>query len=139
MGIIPFIHRPISDKVCQCPWRLLVEEVIENNLYTLLAGFYNDLDGIKTGSSNLEEIIESTYLFNAKNLGKDTGKELFRLSFGSHKVDAAFQFGQGKHLTVDLPVGCHRHCVKMHKGIGYHIFSQRRSGKGGSDVIITNE
>ena len=95
MRLVPLVSRTGCHECSQGPWRLLVEEVVEDNLHAALAGFYNDFDGVETGAANLEEIVECTYLFNAQHLGENAGKELFRLAFGSHEVDASFQFGHG--------------------------------------------
>ena len=110
--------RHIDHKVGQSPWRLVVEEVVEDDLHVGFSGFDDDLDGIETGASYLEEIVECAYLLDAKHLGENTGKELSHLPFGSHEVDAALQFGDGQRLAVDFPVGCHLHGVKAHIGIG---------------------
>ena len=128
-----FIHEG-----CQCPWRLLVEEVVEDNLHTVLAGFHDDLDGIEAGTANLEEIVEGAHLLNAQHLGEDAGEELFGLAFGGHIVDAAFQFGHGQGLAVDFSVGSHRHGIEAHIGVGHHVFGQRRCGKGGTEALVVD-
>ena len=112
-------------KGCQFPWRRVIEEVVEDNLHTVFAGFDDDLDGIEAGTANLKEIIEGTYLLNAQDVGEDLGKELLGFAFGSHIVDAATQFGHRQHFAVDFPVGRHRHGIEAHIGVGHHVFGQR--------------
>ena len=101
------------------------EEVVEDNLHTILAGFHNHLDGIDAGAANLEEVVGGTHLFNIQHFREDAGKKRFRLAFRSHVFVDTLKFGDGQSLAVDLEVGSHWHHVETHIGVGHHVISQR--------------
>ena len=115
------------NKRSQRSWRLLGEQVVEDDLYTVLASLYDDLDGIDAGTTNLEEVICSTHLLNLKDVREDSAEELFHLALRSLILCGALQFWSGQCLAINLTVRRHRHHLHLHIDVRYHVFGQRRS------------
>ena len=80
----------------------MVEEVVEDNLHTLLAGFDNDLDGIKTGTTNLKEVIEGTYLFDAKHTDSDRIRRSVITDTQEECFDRYQRFGARCYIVVSM-------------------------------------
>ena len=91
----------------------------------MLAGLDDDLDGIDTGTANLEEVVGSTHLLDLQDIREDGAEELFLFTLWSHILGGSFHLGSGQGLAVDLAVGRHRHAVHLHVSIRHHVVGKR--------------
>ena len=102
----------------------------------MFAGLHDDLDGIDAGTTNLEEVVSSTHLLDFQDVGEDAAEEFFLLTLRSLVFAGTFHLRCRQCLAVDLAVGCHRHTVHLHIGIGHHVVSQRRGGKRLTNILV---
>ena len=121
----------------ECPRCLQFKDVVEDNLHAVFAGFYDNLDGVDTGAANLEEVVGGTHLLDFQNIGEDVAEEFFLLTLWRLILGDTLHLRYGQYLAVNLSVGCHRHGIHLHIGIRHHVFCQRRSSKGLTDVIVS--